>query len=213
MKVWMRGRAAPSIASQAASMSPGTQRASEAMVGVRTSLAMAETASKSPGELAANPASMMSTPSRSSCRAISIFSSSVRPIPADCSPSRSVVSKISTLSLVAMVFLPCAVGLFVSLTPWSVSERPLPKGAAVRHAEPCHDPTSPANYVVFLHCVHVDSRYNLDAVEDSFKQPVVVTSNLYRSADGVLVYGAVNMRKLLLATLLVSRLRFQPSGH
>ena len=107
MNVWMRGRSASLMASQAASMSPGTHRASDAMTGPpRTSRATAETASKSPVELDANPASMMSTPNRASCRAISIFSSNVRPMPADCSPSRSVVSKINTLSLVVIALLP-----------------------------------------------------------------------------------------------------------
>ena len=57
------------------------------MMGLRTSAAMVRTASKSPGELAANPASMTSTPSRSSCRAMSSFSAVVSPMPADCSPS------------------------------------------------------------------------------------------------------------------------------
>ena len=95
---WMRGRSASLIASHAASTSPGRQRASEQITGRLTSAAMRRTASKSPGELAANPASMMSTPMRSSCLATSSFSSVVRPAPADCSPSRSVVSKIITFS-------------------------------------------------------------------------------------------------------------------
>ena len=56
----------------------------------------AERDSKSPGDDAAKPASMMSTLSRSSWRAIAIFSSTFMVQPGDCSPSRSVVSKIRT---------------------------------------------------------------------------------------------------------------------
>ena len=47
----------------------------------------------SPGEVAGKPASMMSTFNFASCRAISTFSSIVNEMPADCSPSRNVVSK------------------------------------------------------------------------------------------------------------------------
>mgnify|MGYP001558394529 CR=1 FL=1 len=47
-----------------------------------------------PDEAAGKPASMMSTFKRSSCLAISSFSSGVREAPGHCSPSRSVVSKI-----------------------------------------------------------------------------------------------------------------------
>ena len=43
---------------------------------------------------------MMSTPSRSSWRAISTFSPALSAMPGDCSPSRSVVSKIRTVSVV-----------------------------------------------------------------------------------------------------------------
>ena len=66
------------------------------------------TASKSPGEDAANPASITSTPSASSCCAIAIFSSTFIVQPGDCSPSRSVVSKIRTQSP-RESFLLCAV--------------------------------------------------------------------------------------------------------
>ena len=52
--------------------------------------------SKSPGDETAKPASMISTLSRSSCRASAIFSSTFIVQPGDCSPSRSVVSKIRT---------------------------------------------------------------------------------------------------------------------
>src|SRR4029453_1281920 len=59
--------------------------------------ATARTPSKSPGEDTANPASTMSTPRRSSCSAIATFSSGPSAMPGDCSPSRSVVSKMSIL--------------------------------------------------------------------------------------------------------------------
>ena len=47
-----------------------------------------------PGELYANPASMISTPKRASCLATMTFSSTFMLAPGDCSPSRKVVSKI-----------------------------------------------------------------------------------------------------------------------
>ena len=50
-------------------------------------------------EAMGKPASMMSTPSDSSCRAMRIFSAMVMENPGDCSPSLSVVSKILTLSM------------------------------------------------------------------------------------------------------------------
>ena len=58
--------------------------------------AIAWTASKSPGEEIGKPASMTSTPRRASWWAISSFSLVLSEMPGDCSPSRSVVSKIST---------------------------------------------------------------------------------------------------------------------
>ena len=51
------------------------------------------TASKSPGEATGKPASMTSTPRSRSARATSSFSSRFIDAPGDCSPSRSVVSK------------------------------------------------------------------------------------------------------------------------
>src|SRR3954464_4220516 len=98
MKVWIRGRSESLIAFQAASMSWKPVRARPQMTGPWTSRAMAWTASKSPGEAIGKPASMMSTPSRASCCAISTFSWVFSEIPGDCSPSRRVVSKILTLS-------------------------------------------------------------------------------------------------------------------
>lgn len=49
-----------------------------------------------PGEAMGKPASMISTPSLDSWRAMSSFSLLVRVAPGDCSPSRSVVSKMRT---------------------------------------------------------------------------------------------------------------------
>src|SRR3954453_13112326 len=96
MKVWIRGRAASRTASAADSTSAAWARASPAMIGPSTSRAMAWTASKSPGEAIGKPASMTSTRSRASWWAISSFSDGFSEMPGDCSPSRSVVSKITT---------------------------------------------------------------------------------------------------------------------
>ena len=65
--------------------------------------AMALTASKSPLELAAKPASITSTLSRSSWRAMRSFSSLVMDAPGDCSPSRKVVSKMINWSLIRIL--------------------------------------------------------------------------------------------------------------
>ncbi len=74
------------------------------MTGPSTSRAIVRTASKSPGEAIGKPASMTSTPSRESCWAISSFSALFSEMPGDCSPSRSVVSKMMTRSLSCMSF-------------------------------------------------------------------------------------------------------------
>ena len=95
----MRGRSASLTAFHAASMSAVCVRASPAITGPWTVRAISETASKSPGEVIGNPASITSTPRRASCVAISTFSAVLRAMPGDCSPSRSVVSKISTRSV------------------------------------------------------------------------------------------------------------------
>ena len=79
-------------------MSAAWARASPAMTGPWTSRAIARTAAKSPGEAMGNPASITSTPSRASWCAISSFSASFSEMPGDCSPSRSVVSKMMTRS-------------------------------------------------------------------------------------------------------------------
>src|SRR3954467_12053188 len=99
MKVGMRGRSESRIAFQAASMSWKPVRASAQITGPCTSRAIAWTASKSPGEAIGKPASMMSTPRRESWCAISSFSFLFSEMPGDCSPSRSVVSKMRTWSV------------------------------------------------------------------------------------------------------------------
>src|SRR3954468_4359320 len=96
MNVWMRGRGASLTAFQAASMSLTWVRARPATIGPSTSRAIAWTASKSPGLVIGKPASTTSTPRRASCWAISSFSAVFSEMPGDCSPSRSVVSKLST---------------------------------------------------------------------------------------------------------------------
>src|SRR5665647_2147323 len=82
MNVWMRGFSAALTAAQAASMSLSMARARPAMRGPLTSEAIGK------------PASMMSTRSLASWRAISSFSALFKVAPGACSPSRSVVSKI-----------------------------------------------------------------------------------------------------------------------
>ena len=75
------------------------------MIGPWTSRAIRWTASKSPGEAIGKPASMTSTPRRASCCAISSFSAGFSEMPGDCSPSRSVVSKMMTRSsFMALLF-------------------------------------------------------------------------------------------------------------
>ena len=106
-KTWMRGVSAFWTASQARSMSSSRQRARPQMIEPRTLPAMAWTASKSPGEAMGKPASITSTPRSTRAWASSSFSARFMLQPGDCSPSRSVVSKITMRrcddSLIAMV--------------------------------------------------------------------------------------------------------------
>src|SRR5512138_524272 len=92
----MRGRGESLSAAHARSMSSRLQRARPAMIGPCTSFAIRFTDSQSPREAIGNPASMTSTPSSASAFATRSFSGCVMLQPGDCSPSRSVVSKIST---------------------------------------------------------------------------------------------------------------------
>ena len=105
--VWIRGRFATFTASHSVSMSFFTARARPVMTGPLTVFATAWTDSKSPGEEAGNPASMMSTFSTASCRAISTFWSLASFAPGTCSPSRNVVSKMKTLSAISSSLLVC----------------------------------------------------------------------------------------------------------
>ena len=79
-------------------MSSRLQRARPQMIGPCTSRATAFTLSQSPREAAGKPASMTSTPRSASARATRSFSGCAMLHPGDCSPSRSVVSKIMTRS-------------------------------------------------------------------------------------------------------------------
>ena len=85
-----------------------------------TSRAMACTESKSPGEVIGKPASMMSTPSRASWCAISTFSCRLSAMPGDCSPSRSVVSKILTRSCSLRPSVMFALFVVLSVFPLSL---------------------------------------------------------------------------------------------
>ena len=108
MKVWIRGLALGLTASQQRSMSLGRARASPQMVGPSTLSAITFTASKSPSDEIGNPASMISTPISARSCATSIFSAVFILAPGDCSPSRSVVSKIRmyllSIGLSAIIF-------------------------------------------------------------------------------------------------------------
>ncbi len=133
-KTCRRGFAAPWSADQAASMSARVQRASAQTTGPCTSRATAATDSQSPGDAAGNPASMMSTPSSASARATRSFSSRVMLQPGDCSPSRSVVSKIFTRSCMRMLprkketpQRPCRCGVSVSRLLRGLARRPAPR--------------------------------------------------------------------------------------
>src|SRR5436190_13340744 len=94
----MRFFAAGLMAFATSSMSSRLQRARPQMIGPCTSRATALTLSQSPREAAGKPASMTSTPSSASARATRSFSGCAMLQPGDCSPSRSVVSKIITRS-------------------------------------------------------------------------------------------------------------------
>ncbi len=99
IKVWMRPELAPASASAARSMSASTARARLHTVLSLMLSATSFTAAKSPGLAMAKPASITSTFSRSSARAMRSFSSPVMDAPGLCSPSRRVVSKMMTRSL------------------------------------------------------------------------------------------------------------------
>ena len=97
MKMWMRLRFAARTASAARSDVSRPARARPQITGVSSRWpmvsAIALTLSKSPGEAIGKPASITSTPSSVSASAMRIFSLRFIEKPGDCSPSRSVVSK------------------------------------------------------------------------------------------------------------------------
>src|SRR6476620_10390921 len=97
-KVWMRLRLAGLIASAQRSMSLKAARESPQITAFLERVAISWTAAKSPSEAIGKPASMMSTPISSSNSATSSFSSWVMVAPGHCSPSRKVVSKMTTRS-------------------------------------------------------------------------------------------------------------------
>ena len=92
-KTWIRGCSAALSASQARSMSASLQRARPQTAEPFTIFAISRTLSKSPGDAIGKPASITSTPSCTSAWATSSFSLRFMLAPGDCSPSRSVVSK------------------------------------------------------------------------------------------------------------------------
>ena len=95
----MRLRLAGLIASAQRSMSLKAARESPQITEFLARLAISLTAAKSPSEAIGKPASMMSTPMASSSSATSSFSSWVMVAPGHCSPSRNVVSNMTTRSL------------------------------------------------------------------------------------------------------------------
>ena len=96
MTTWICGDCASLMARQTASISSRSARASAVTATLRISRAMRLHASNSPAEELGNPASMTSTPSFSSCLAMRSFEVAFRWKPGDCSPSRSVVSRMNT---------------------------------------------------------------------------------------------------------------------
>ena len=99
MKVWMRDWGASRSASPARSISLSSARARPQTTLSLMVRATACTPSKSPGLAAGKPASMTSTRKRSSALAMRTFSSRVMEAPGLCSPSRKVVSKMMSLSV------------------------------------------------------------------------------------------------------------------
>ena len=92
MPVCIRGRFAYFSASPATSISFCTARLRPHTVAFFITLEISSTDLKSPGLETGKPASIISTPSSSNCRASSSFSLLFNLQPGTCSPSRSVVS-------------------------------------------------------------------------------------------------------------------------
>ena len=135
MKVCTRGRLACRTASPALSMSSSPARDSPHTTEFLSLLAISDTAWKSPSEAIGKPASMMSTPIASRKSATSSFSSKVMVAPGHCSPSRSVVSKMKTRSLLEPSLLepvpwpePCVWGAAAALREWGMGCGPVAGG-------------------------------------------------------------------------------------
>ena len=96
--MWIRGDSAFSRARAADPMSFSRARANPAIDDPLISRAISFTESKSPGDATGKPASITSTFRADSFRAISSFSFMFKLAPGHCSPSRNVVSNITSLS-------------------------------------------------------------------------------------------------------------------
>ena len=96
MKVWIRLRDAGSSASAQRSMSRFLARARPHTIAPFTRFEISFTETKSLFDAIGNPASITSTPIRSSNSAMRSFSSMFIDAPGDCSPSRRVVSNMMT---------------------------------------------------------------------------------------------------------------------
>src|SRR3974390_742444 len=105
MNVWIRLRLAGRIASAQRSMSFGAARERPRITAFLERCAISRTAAKSPSEAIGKPASMKLAPMSSSSSATSSFSSCVMVAPGHCSPSRKVVSKMTTRSFADWVSL------------------------------------------------------------------------------------------------------------
>src|SRR3954470_7147064 len=99
MKTWMRLRGAAASALDEASTSARLARDSEQMIGPSTSWAMVAIERASVSDEAAKPASITSTFSAASARAMRNLASGSIEKPGACSPSRKVVSKMITWSV------------------------------------------------------------------------------------------------------------------
>jgi len=104
MPVWIRPFLEYFSASAATSISFSTARVRAHIVGQVTAFDISTTELKSPGLEIGKPASITSTPSSCSALATSIFSMVFSWHPGTCSPSRKVVSKMYSLSLITKWF-------------------------------------------------------------------------------------------------------------
>ena len=112
-KVWMRRRSAGLIASAQRSMSLNAARDSPQITAFLVRLAISWTAAKSPSDAIGKPASMMSTPIVVEQFGDFELLLVVMVAPGHCSPSRKVVSKMTTRSFSDWVWRGHGVVLFV----------------------------------------------------------------------------------------------------